>query len=274
MIKSLVSVIVLFATLSISAQPKQIETKYIAQYAVTWQPIKTEKDVFKNIEYVLALGGTHSLYMEKNAFIMDTTVVNAVHRGENGLGVIPKLSGLQVINQEAILKDSEKSTVLVKSKLSALDMHYVDDLRGFNWKLDPQTDEISGYACKRATLDFGGRSYVAWYTTEIPISDGPYKFKGLPGLIVKIEDSAGEYKFLLRGLKKTDVKINLQSFLDSDLKSKKDYYKLLSNFYENPVMFQEAQGAVFTPEVRKLVNEKLKARYKYVGKNPIELTLE
>lgn len=274
MIKNLLVALVVIATLLVHTQPKTIEVKYIAQYAVTWKPIKTENNFFKNIDYILALGDTHSLYMEKNAFIKDTTIINAVERGENSFSVIPKVSGLQIISKEAILKDYTTSTVVVKDKHSAFDIHYDEDSPSFNWNLDSETEEISGYTCNRATLDFGGRSYVAWYTTEVPISDGPYKFNGLPGLIVKLESVDGEYKFLLKGLKKTNVQVNLQSFKDSDLKSKKNYYKLLSNYYENPVMVQEAQGAVYTPEVRKIVNEKSKESVQYLGKNPIELNLE
>lgn len=50
-------------------------------------------------------------------------------------------------------------------------------------------NEILGYLCKNATTTFRGREYEAWYTTAIPIPDGPWKFSGLPGLILQITDS-------------------------------------------------------------------------------------
>lgn len=37
--------------------------------------------------------------------------------------------------------------------------------------------------------------WTAWFTTELPISDGPYKFHGLPGLILKIYDKTNTYSF-------------------------------------------------------------------------------
>ena len=46
-----------------------------------------------------------------------------------------------------------------------------------------------------------GRKWTAWFTTEIPIQDGPYKFRGLPGLIVKIEDETKSHCFALNGIK-------------------------------------------------------------------------
>ena len=72
----------------------------------------------------------------------------------------------------------------------------------FNWELIPKSDTtILNLKCKKATMNYFGRNYNAWYTPEIPIQDGPYKFKNLPGLIVKIEDSKQEHTFTLEYIK-------------------------------------------------------------------------
>ena len=55
----------------------------------------------------------------------------------------------------------------------------------FNWVLDNETRKIGNFNCNKATLDFRGRSFEVWYTYEIPTNFGPWKFFGLPGLIVK-----------------------------------------------------------------------------------------
>lgn len=55
--------------------------------------------------------------------------------------------------------------------------------------------------CSQAMVCYGGRNYVAWYNPDIPISDGPYIFAGLPGLIVKISDEQEWYTFTLREVK-------------------------------------------------------------------------
>lgn len=65
-----------------------------------------------------------------------------------------------------------------------------------NWKLsNSETLKIGNYNCKSAAAEFRGRRYVAWYTEQIPLSVGPWKFNGLPGLILKVEDESGEVKF-------------------------------------------------------------------------------
>ena len=41
----------------------------------------------------------------------------------------------------------------------------------FAWKLISETKKIQGYNCQKATLDYGGRSWEAWFTKEIPIQE-------------------------------------------------------------------------------------------------------
>jgi GLPGLI family protein len=67
----------------------------------------------------------------------------------------------------------------------------------FHWEITGDTADISGYKCSKATTTYAGRQYEAWFTTEIPISDGPYVFAGLPGLIVKVNDTLNHYSFTL-----------------------------------------------------------------------------
>jgi GLPGLI family protein len=65
-----------------------------------------------------------------------------------------------------------------------------------NWVLSTDNKEvkkINDYTCNKATLNFRGRNYIAWYTAKIPVSFGPFKFRGLPGLILEIYDVSNEY---------------------------------------------------------------------------------
>jgi GLPGLI family protein len=77
---------------------------------------------------------------------------------------------------------------------------YEESLDVFNWELSQDTATIGGYLSQKACCDYGGRSWIAWFSTEIPFNDGPYKFNGLAGLIVKIYDSRKHYVFELTGI--------------------------------------------------------------------------
>lgn len=62
------------------------------------------------------------------------------------------------------------------------------------WELLDDVDVILGIECKKARTHFRGRDWTAWYAPEIPYTAGPWKFGGLPGLILKAEDASGEYR--------------------------------------------------------------------------------
>ncbi|GHE31853.1 GLPGLI family protein [Sphingobacterium griseoflavum] len=75
--------------------------------------------------------------------------------------------------------------------------YYSEPQNVLDWDLLTDTMTVMGYRCQKAVVDYGGRRWEAWFSTEIPISDGPYKFCGLPGLIVTIEDATSSWKFEL-----------------------------------------------------------------------------
>lgn len=57
------------------------------------------------------------------------------------------------------------------------------------WKLHSETKKLSNFLCKKATIQFRGRKYTAWYTTKIPVPFGPWKLRGLPGMILEFYDT-------------------------------------------------------------------------------------
>lgn len=71
-----------------------------------------------------------------------------------------------------------------------------------NWKITSEQKMIGKYKSQKAETTYGGRNWIAWFTTELPFSDGPYVFNGLPGLIVSLQDSNNEYSFNLIEVKK------------------------------------------------------------------------
>ncbi|GEM56727.1 hypothetical protein B0A58_05855 [Flavobacterium branchiophilum NBRC 15030 = ATCC 35035] len=88
-----------------------------------------------------------------------------------------------------ITNDSIKSILNIKKD----DYIIVEEIPLMQWILSENSEvkKINNFICNKAILNFRGRNYVAWFTTEIPISFGPWKFHGLPGLILEISDDAG-----------------------------------------------------------------------------------
>lgn len=80
--------------------------------------------------------------------------------------------------------------------------YWTDSLFPMKWNLINRTRNINGHLCSEASTYFRGRYYTAFYDPNIPISDGPVKFGGLPGLIIKIYDSSKMWDFELKSLTK------------------------------------------------------------------------
>ncbi len=97
------------------------------------------------------------------------------------------------------------NTIKYRDEISEEVYSYEEKLN-LNWTLGQDTKLIKGYSCKSATVTYGGRQWKAWYTLDLPISFGPYKFKGLPGLIVKITDSTQTYDFELYAIVERKLK--------------------------------------------------------------------
>ena len=64
-----------------------------------------------------------------------------------------------------------------------------EDKHQWNWELHKDTKQIGGFACQKAIINFRGRNYTAWFTNEIPVPFGPWKFQGLSGLILEVYDT-------------------------------------------------------------------------------------
>jgi len=80
----------------------------------------------------------------------------------------------------------------------------VSDLKKMEWKILPDKKMTDKFEVQKATLDFGGRTWIAWFSQDFPFQDGPYKFHGLPGLILEMEDSTGTHVFKFAGSKNFD----------------------------------------------------------------------
>lgn len=83
------------------------------------------------------------------------------------------------------------------------------------WKLTYETKKSAEYTLQKATANFGGRKWTAWFSKEVPISEGPYKFRGLPGLIFELSDDKDNFRFTLIKSQRFKTTYNTSEFLES-----------------------------------------------------------
>ena len=103
-----------------------------------------------------------------------------------------------------VYKNYPEGKVTVHDYLSSQYYVYEDDLNPQNWNIEDSTKTVLGHECQKATCDFRGRQWTAWFATDVPISDGPWKFGGLPGLVMEVYDKGRQQYFCINGLQKVD----------------------------------------------------------------------
>jgi GLPGLI family protein len=69
------------------------------------------------------------------------------------------------------------------------------------WNITSEEKKIEGFNCNKATVDFRGRKYIAWFSAALPCSFGPWKFNGLPGLILEVYDTELLFTWQARKIK-------------------------------------------------------------------------
>lgn len=171
----------------------------------------------------------------------------------------------EAISRDVVLTDRKQREFIMEVSVPLVARYtYKEPATDLKWQLVPGDTVMSGYKCKRATLSYRGRSFVAWYTEDIPIPYGPYKFIGLPGLVMKVGDTQRHHTFTFVGMTKarpTDlIYSNPRAF-----GGKREWIrKGIWNFHNEPAKALEGDGrSQLTPEEKKDLK---KTPY-----NPIEL---
>lgn len=211
-----------------------------------------EKTPYRTDTMLLDIGTEMSRFYDPGRLSRDSAVFSRLNPADKGsvTGVkvfkgdtykeVPNMQG--TVSSNATEGESYQIIKGKKGKLTVLDypshmsakLILEEDLGKLNWQLREGTDTITGYVCQKAALRFRGRNYTAWFTPDIPINDGPWKFSGLPGLILKIQDADQLYSFTLIGM--TPLREPVPIVID-----KADYLKVTREDY-NKQMQKKSMG--------------------------------
>ena len=104
-----------------------------------------------------------------------------------------------------LFKNDPAGQLTTLTRLLVTEVKFSEPYESQNWQLYDSSKMIQGYTCHCARTSFRGRQYEAWYTPEIPVPEGPWKFCGLPGLILEIYDTTHDYQYTLVGLKTENI---------------------------------------------------------------------
>lgn len=151
----------------------------------------------------LLIDGTRTSFMENKQYVLDSTY------SMNG-SVLPSTAmdanymiGMQQYKNSYRIYTNNATATYRKAIGNNVIYEYDEELE-LQWQLESGSKTILGYFCKKAMLDYGGRTWTAWYAPELPYNAGPYKFKSLPGLILEMVDSSSGFQFNAIALQQID----------------------------------------------------------------------
>jgi GLPGLI family protein len=210
-------------------------------YEYKFIPNKDSLNKYDTTMTILDITSNKSIYRDYLSVSQDSIIESAIEK--------MKKTGIQA-DLSKMFKNP-KFMYKVQKLYPAYEVEYTDlilsdfisykEKISFNWKILNEKEQIGEYKTQKAVCDFGGRKWTAWFSSEIPFQDGPYKFHGLPGLIVKLQDSDGQFVWELKGNKKMDNTYNELS-LNERMKnktplivSKQKFTALFNDFKENPL---------------------------------------
>lgn len=218
-------------------------------YVVSMKPNSNKPDDIKKELAYLDTDGKQSLFIAEKVIQRDSLMSEL--RKTNQRPDFSKMQDLRSSINYTIRKNLANGEVTFENRIGRDNYSYTES-NLFTWKIEPETMKIDKYTAQKATADFGGRKWTAWFTSEIPVSDGPYKFGGLPGLILKVEDEKGDYKFEMAESKKIAAVASVIQFGQTIKVKRKDYDKVAKRFQDDPESFMMASrgsggGAISPP---------------------------
>jgi GLPGLI family protein len=235
-------------------------------YRLDYQPDSTDIKSKKYEDFVLLLNETNSVFKSQKMYLQDSALEADEKTGSFGNMAFAKSTHTDF--RHSIFKDT--SSVITTLDYVSRDRYiYTECKKSFDWQIMDDTHTIVGIKCQKAQTYFSGRTWVAWFAPEIPIADGPYKFNGLPGLILQISDTRGYYKFSIIQSNNTHANV-VFSKKPSPIKiSKEKYFVALKYYNENRLEVEQLNGMKITAGLeiaKKRFQDLLK-----MNNNPIEL---
>uniref|UniRef100_UPI004049D4ED GLPGLI family protein n=1 Tax=Flavobacterium sp. TaxID=239 RepID=UPI004049D4ED len=181
--------------------------------------------------YKLITDGKASLFQNDvfNIEIKDeVNEVREVNEAGDTIVSVYQSSGIDLKDKKRYSFKDFKNNKQYEQRFYDETLSIVDSITFFSWRYLNESKIILGYKCKKAVAKFYGIDVYAWFTEEIPISDGPSIFSGLPGLILKIEDAYFEIIAF-------EVNIKKEPFTEKPpvFKGKVFTYKMLKEYIDN-----------------------------------------
>jgi len=214
-------------------------------YEYKFIPDSNNKEDVKKEMMLLDINKAGSSYYSHDKFVADSTsradLQKQINSGSGNISINRRERPGQVSYK--VTKSYPEFKTYLFTNIST-DKYKISEDKKPEWKILPDKQKIGEYNAQKAVTSYGGREWTAWFSSDIPFQDGPYKFYGLPGLIVKLEDSTGSHIMTLVGNKTISTpaeekdaqlpdNVRILGMGTKELEITKDQYKKVWKAYVN-----------------------------------------
>lgn len=218
----------IFSQDSTAVMEIRYETKIVAD--------SLNKRNFQQYETVLLCNSLESAYFSRDA--KDYYSVLSGKKEDNGADVIRTSLG-------SIPKYPKNNTSLYKSQgklVASIPVgKYIFSFEEpkLTWEILSEMKEIKGFKCRLArTKTDTGDDFFAWYTEDIAIPEGPFRFKGLSGMVLEVYNKTRTIEIYATEIKKSNEIIEPIPYMSSvKAKTKKQFLEARKNYMDNPSVY-------------------------------------
>ena len=233
--------VAVMACIGLAAQGQVFDT-YIMRYkyVFSYQMDSLNNNTKGSDIMILKIGHKTSLYYSEAARIGDSIEHVDAQKGDMQLIAANRGKYNKSKSRTVIVKNYPKNKMTVGENIFIDDYKYTEPLTGQQWKIVDDTATMYGLLCQKAVTRFRGRNYEAWFTKSIPVANGPWKFYGLPGLMVKVYDTKHLFSFEFNGIvlpqKNELMEIGYKQYTPA---SRKQVWELRKEMHTHPYAFAD-----------------------------------
>ncbi|SIR08676.1 MULTISPECIES: GLPGLI family protein [Chryseobacterium] len=196
-------------------------------YEVKYKKDSTSKDITRE-NYYLDITKEDIAYYNRLNYISDSVFT------ATGRTPINRLTSF-------LLKKKDDNIYQNYEYIGDVNFYKISEEARQQWTITDSIKIADNLSLQKATTEFGGRNWIAWFTKDIPMPYGPYKFSGLPGLIMELYDTKKNYYFnVIKSEKIPDdyQRNSLNNYIPRAIPvTQKDLNKLRLDLYSNPFKY-------------------------------------
>lgn len=252
--------LVIFLTLCVVATVASAQQNIMVQY--NQATVSLKKDSLVSTQMILHSSPEKSLYYNNMSLYVDSLTSTPVGKErlyeiqmaawkvespDGGFALDMRRPAPRKTVNLYVSKDFSTSTLALYNKFGQDEAWYSEPFDELVWVMVPDsTATVLDYECFMATADYHGRRWTAWFAPEIPVQDGPWKLRGLPGLILKAVADNGA-SFTASGIETTDALVREMYNADKYSKtSRKNALADEEHYRNNSTSILAAQGVKVT----------------------------